>query len=364
MGNSQLRYVDPSKVSVDKVIAKGGAKFVDISQALLHMDTSFESIYLVIGTNEVLNKRVTRNTIINQTERMLTTARKYSSEVTVASIPYTNSNTHNKSVEEINGILWDFCLETNCTYVDINKDFDTKKMLHRDGIHLNQAGTRHLLQTLDITDHEDPTVQSPYEKVPNTMPQKGKKTTYADITKEKPVYFRGPSHPLSNLYNCNIWVDGFNFHSTEAAYQFSKLMTMAEHTTSKRRKYHLQHTAKKIQQTSNPWKAMELGDISTNDNWKEIKIDVMQGILIEKYAQCRDYRTYLSQTGKRPIIENTHNFFWGHGKHGDGLNILGRIHEWIRDTPTVHKQQPYKQQLPGNPHSYWALKGRTTSKRK
>ena len=50
---------------------------------------------------------------------------------------------------------------------------------------------------------------------------------------------------------------------------------------------------------------MDLGDFGTDDNWKQIKIDIMRTILVEKYTQCKDYQAYLDNTGKKPITENT-----------------------------------------------------------
>ena len=68
---------------------------------------------------------------------------------------------------------------------------------------------------------------------------------------------------------------------------------MAENSSSDRDKNYYEKTAKMIEHTSNPWKAMDLGNIKTDNKWKQIKIDVMQQIMTEKYLQCADYRDYL-----------------------------------------------------------------------
>jgi len=98
---------------------------------------------------------------------------------------------------------------------------------------------------------------------------------------------------------------------------------------------------------------MNAGNFRTDDKWKEVKIDVMRAILLEKYTQCTDYREYLERTGTQRIIEDTNHYFWGNGKNGDGYGILGQLHEWIRDTCDKKKLQPYTQQLPGNSRTYW-----------
>ena len=136
------------------------------------MNNPVKSLSLVVGTIEVLNPRVTENTINRQIDRMLTTARQYCDNVSVSSIPYTHNSKHHKKIDEVNASLLEFCGELNCRFVDINDGLDTAKMLHKDGIHLNQDGTKHLLKTLGIPYEQEPTTNTPYEKVFNVIPRK------------------------------------------------------------------------------------------------------------------------------------------------------------------------------------------------
>jgi ribA/ribD-fused uncharacterized protein len=179
-------------------------------------------------------------------------------------------------------------------------------------------------------------------------------TSYADVVRGTcdvdTVYFRGPKDPLSNLYPCNIGVDGHNFKSSEAAYQFFKVMTVAESANSPRTRSKYWYRAKQIKNTTNSWKAMDLGKIPTNDTWKNMKIDVMRAILTEKYAQCPTYRNSLQNTVGKDIKENTGHPFWGRGQYDGGLNVLGSLHISIRDTYKGQAPTPYQQRIPGSFH--------------
>ena len=125
-------------------------------------------------------------------------------------------------------------------------------------------------------------------------------------------------------------------------------MTMADTTNSQRTKSNYWNRAKQIKNTTNSWKAMELGKVSTNDNWKRIKIDVMKVVLIEKYAQCDVYKRYLQDTSNKQIVEDTRNEFWGRGCNGDGLNVLGNLHQSVRENYKDRNPTPYQQRIPGS----------------
>jgi len=348
IGNSLLRLVDETQTDVNNIIATGGGKLCDITDQLQHLGTDFKTINIIIGTNEALNRNVSSTTIDNNIDKMLTAARKYSKDVKVASIPPTNCQTTNMRIDAINNSLMDYCIELNCAYVDLNTRFHPAQMLSSDGIHLNKEGTSHLLDAMDITFRN--VANKPYERIPNQKyARKNAPQSYAHVAQVKnnsKEYFRGPKHPLSNLYNCKLGVDGHYFHSSEAAYQFNKVMFLANSTHCKRNKSIYWNLAKQIKQTTNPWTAMKLGKVPTNDNWKRIKIDTMKAILTEKYAQCTKYRTYLQQTGTKEIIEDTSNEFWGRGHTGNGLNILGNLHQCIRVTLKNNTPSPFQQRIP------------------
>ena len=217
------------------------------------------------------------------------------------------------------------------------------------------------MKELEIQHQADPTVPIPYDGITHKrVPKTWKKKTYAEAASEKTVYFKGPDHPLSNLYPCELWIDGYEFHSSEGAYQFFKAMTMAENSTSKWDKGDYWNKAKKIQETKNPWNAMDMGQFNTDDKWKHIKIDVMRAILLEKYTQCKKYQEYLDKSGKSRLIENTTHHFWG-GKQENGLNMLGLLHQWIRDDSDKNNLQPYTQQVPGNSRTYSVKNSLTTN---
>ena len=57
-----------------------------------------------------------------------------------------------------------------------------------------------------------------------------------------------------------------------------------------------------------------------------MKKDVMYKALLAKFAQHEDMATLLLGTGKRDLIEHTHdNSYWGDGGDGSGRNKLGKL---------------------------------------
>lgn len=67
--------------------------------------------------------------------------------------------------------------------------------------------------------------------------------------------------------------------------------------------------------------------------WHEIKVAIMEDILLEKTRQHEKVRRVLKNIGDRTVIENspTDNF-WGIGPDGNGQNMLGKIWMKILDT--------------------------------
>jgi ribA/ribD-fused uncharacterized protein len=177
------------------------------------------------------------------------------------------------------------------------------------------------------------------------------------------VFFKGPNNPLSNLFHCPLQIEGHNFNSSESAYQFIKVRTMACTVDSPQESRYLWDKANQIVHADNSLTAMFLGRIPTNHIWAALKEHVMKSVLVNKYAQCAQYRDALYNTGSNYIVENTQNEFWGQGRQSSGRNVLGNIHQDIRTRftyyyPTLQEQtltnlhpQCSCTQHPGNHHN-------------
>lgn len=73
-------------------------------------------------------------------------------------------------------------------------------------------------------------------------------------------------------------------------------------------------------------------DIIKNNNivirsdWDNVKCDIMRYVVYLKFSTNERLRTLLLSTGNRRIIENSpRDDFWGIGKNGNGMNMLGII---------------------------------------
>ena len=72
--------------------------------------------------------------------------------------------------------------------------------------------------------------------------------------------------------------------------------------------------------------------IKIDDDWDNIKVNIMKTILKKKFEQHPFIKNNLLNTGLRPLVEHTRtNSFWGDGGGNTGLNMLGKILTEIRN---------------------------------
>lgn len=129
---------------------------------------------------------------------------------------------------------------------------------------------------------------------------------------------------LSNLYKAPIVFEGWRFRSSEDAYQFGKPKerAVAEWIVSAP-KPHLCAAA-----------AHSLFVFDVRQNWNEIKVDRMRGVLTAKFRQHTDLQEKLLSTGDAILIlieESKTDSFWGIGKKGTGKNMLGVLLMEVRE---------------------------------
>lgn len=124
--------------------------------------------------------------------------------------------------------------------------------------------------------------------------------------------FNGQYHFLSNFAASKVELDGQIYRTIEHAYQAAK-------TTNPEGR-------RKIREAATPGIAKRLGrSVYLRPDWEEIKFDIMENLLRQKFTQP-DFKRALLNTGNEELIEgNTWgDQIWGVCK-GKGQNHLGRL---------------------------------------
>lgn len=127
--------------------------------------------------------------------------------------------------------------------------------------------------------------------------------------------FREPYDFLSNFYNCRIIYKGITYWNAEAAYQAQKCPKRAEEFCNL-----LGSEAKKLGRL-----------VEIRSDWEDIKLDIMEEVVTEKFCQNSDLMEKLLATDELYIEEGNWwgDTFWGvcTNKKMDhvGKNHLGKI---------------------------------------
>lgn len=123
---------------------------------------------------------------------------------------------------------------------------------------------------------------------------------------------------LSNFYPCCVQLDGKTYISTEHAFQAAKTLDP--------------HEREEIRKTTSPGRAKRLGrKVKLRKDWESIKIDVMHGLLQQKFKKGSPLADLLLKTGTQDLVEgNTWgDTFWGVCR-GKGKNHLGKLLMLVR----------------------------------
>ena len=134
---------------------------------------------------------------------------------------------------------------------------------------------------------------------------------------------QGQPKILSNLWLCRIEIAGKIYPSAEHAYQTAKAKICIGED------FILNKVLKGIEERTDPKEVMEYGKLieewGRNNSgkhgeglkrsklWNELRVDVMEAILIAKVSQHDQVYKYLVSTGTKVIAEATFNKFWGCG---------------------------------------------------
>jgi len=92
----------------------------------------------------------------------------------------------------------------------------------------------------------------------------------------------------------------------------------------------------KIRQAKTPKDAANMGrdrSLPLRPDWEQVKDDVMQKAILQKFITHADIREILLATGDEVLVENSPiDYYWGCGKDGSGKNKLGQMLMAVRET--------------------------------
>lgn len=145
------------------------------------------------------------------------------------------------------------------------------------------------------------------------------------------LFYENKYYMFSNFSSFSVEKDGFLWSTSEHLYQASKFMdsdskiNIVEEIRSSRSA----HDSKKIAEKY-------LNRI--RKDWDDIKIGVMEEIILLKHDQHKYIQRKLLESTGREIVENSPiDSFWGWGPNHDGQNELGKV--WMRLREEILKKQ-------------------------
>lgn len=123
---------------------------------------------------------------------------------------------------------------------------------------------------------------------------------------------------LSNFYPSSVAFEGTLYSTVEHAYQASKTLN--------------KQSRQLIKKANSPYEAKKLGkSLQLRSDWSNVRIDIMRGLIKEKFENPFLGYLLLSTKDFSLINENSWNDkFWG-VSGGVGENWLGRILEEVRN---------------------------------
>lgn len=133
--------------------------------------------------------------------------------------------------------------------------------------------------------------------------------------------FTGDYRFLSNFYPAEVELDGIKYPSVEHAYQAAKTTDKEERKQFHKRPLPTAAEAKKL------GKKLDL-----RSDWEGVKLDVMEQLLIQKFAH-QELKEKLLETGDALLVEGNYwgDTFWGVDNRKGGSNHLGKLLMKIRN---------------------------------
>lgn len=137
---------------------------------------------------------------------------------------------------------------------------------------------------------------------------------------DKVRFFDRISYPatyaLSPFYPCRFYLDNFFWTSVIHHYQASKFCWDQDI-------YH------QIRQCETPEEAKKIAASGVPiDDWFKNRYGTMKDATYAKFTQNKDCMTVLIATGTKPLIEDSHDSYWGTKNYGE--NNMGKLLEEVR----------------------------------
>ena len=372
IGDSLLRNVKSTCDDLS-VESQGGARFNNLKKSLRNINPKKKrliDIYIVCGTNDTASKKPAEG-IANDCNSVIDLAKERAVNVHLSSIlPRQDSKGDQGKIDAVNQLLARNARDKGIDFIANDKNFlfrddsiDESLLNPADGLHLSAKGVSKLLGNLGLQDkatadfgYKSPTPSSslttnwdkPLSPPPSPPPlrqkdvQKNDDFPSADRKGPKQVVrFRGASNPLSNLFLTPINIWGMTFQSVEHSYQYRKAIEMNQHVS-----------AEEIRNCRSSYDAMDRAkEVNTDDRWLNMKKSVMYQLLNVKANQCEIFKRQLQSTRGSLLVEDTQHDYWGQGKSGDGLNMMGRLLMTVRDCGDHQDHVQPQNTFPFRPYS-------------
>ncbi|MBO9998510.1 MAG: NADAR family protein [Cyanobacteria bacterium SID2] len=151
------------------------------------------------------------------------------------------------------------------------------------------------------------------------------------------IYFYGmrkvPYGCFSNFSHHGFQLDGYWWPTSEHYFQAQKFVTTDPQWFDR------------IQTVKTPKEATTLGRSRKHplrEDWEQVKDDVMEKAVFQKFKTHADLRTLLLETGNSSIVENSPiDAYWGCGADGRGTNRLGQILRLVRVAEKVPRSRHF-----------------------
>ncbi|MEK7060768.1 MAG: NADAR family protein [Patescibacteria group bacterium] len=148
------------------------------------------------------------------------------------------------------------------------------------------------------------------------------------------VSMKGYENPISHFAPIPVvWHDG-KFHTSEHACRAAPFINVAP------------KVFEKIRNAQTPIESIEIADMYKHiipPSWHQRKRRVVMEISLAKLEQHKEVRNALLASGDLPIVLDTSNRYWGAGRNGRGLNVAGKIMEFLRDE-LIRNRYPLSQE--------------------